>query len=169
MSMNKFAELMGGQEIAVTKRDGADEVVRVRAVPIAEFPELLKLLDDEVGQVQFYCQVRRPEVQSPKSKVQSPLSPKAEVEAIDAEWMSAPAGWAATLMPDSHELVISTAEALNADFFARWLQRRMRRLETVRPGLADKMFAALAGAPGSGLPSSSPKSAPTAGSAGPKP
>jgi hypothetical protein len=168
--MNKFAELMGGQEIAVTHRDGTSEPVRVRALPIAEFPELLKVLDDELGQVQLYCEIRRPNTEGrKKAEIRNPKA-ESEIEAIDAEWMAAPAGWAATLMPDSHELVISTAEALNKDFFWRWMRRRMDKLELVRPGLAEKMFAGVgAAALGLGLPSSSPKSAPTAGSPGPKP
>lgn len=167
MSMNKFAELMGGQEIAVNHRDGTNEPVRVRALPIAEFPELLKVIDDEIGQAQLDRQVQ---TKSEAWKTANARNPKAEVEAIDAEWMAAPAGWAASLTPESHETVISTAEALNADFFWRWMRRRMDKLEKIRPGLAEKMFAGVsAAAAGLGSPSSSPKSAPTAGSAGARP
>lgn len=44
-------------------------------------------------------------------------------------------GWAEGLTPGSHELLIVAAEKLNADFFWPWLQRRLRRMERVRPGV----------------------------------
>lgn len=36
-------------------------------------------------------------------------------------------GWADTLTPDSHELIVMEGEKLNRDFFSRWLQRKKER------------------------------------------
>jgi len=35
-----------------------------------------------------------------------------------------PVGWVENLTPESHELVITEGDSLNADFFGRWLARR---------------------------------------------
>lgn len=53
------ATLYGGSEVTVTKLDGTTEVVKVRQLLIRDFPDFLKLLDDEPGQVDFYCSKTR--------------------------------------------------------------------------------------------------------------
>jgi hypothetical protein len=75
-----------------------------------------------------------------------------------------PAGWSKELMPASHDAVMEEAERINGDFFSRWAQRRMRKLEALRPGMVEKMFANLQAAvrPGS-LPGSPPTSPPAPG------
>jgi hypothetical protein len=162
---SKFTTLMGGKEITVTRRDGSAESVWVRQLPIEDYPKLLLLLDDELGQVELYCLVAVGGLRS-AGEAQAGGSRPAEQE---QNWAAVPAGWAKTLRPESHELVINTAEGLNRDFFSRWMRRRMGRLELVRPGLADQVFAGLAGGAGAvpaGSPNLSPRSPQSAGSAG---
>jgi len=54
-----------------------------------------------------------------------------------------PAGWSDTLAPESFEKILVEGEALNADFFGRWLRRRMERQERLLPGLLEKALAAV--------------------------
>lgn len=53
--------------------------------------------------------------------------------------------WVDSLTHESFEAVISTGEALNKDFFGRWLQRRLERQERMFPGVTQKMIDAVAG------------------------
>lgn len=50
-------------------------------------------------------------------------------------------GWSETLTLLSLEDVIETGEKLNADFFARWLRRRLARQEMLVPGLTQSAIA----------------------------
>lgn len=68
-----------------------------------------------------------------------------------------PEGWSDTLTVESFEKIINEGERLNADFFSRWVQRRLTRQEKVMPGITEKL-ARNAGLP---LPTGSP-SAPSA-------
>lgn len=52
-------------------------------------------------------------------------------------------GWAETLAPASQELVLAEGDRINADFFARWHQRKMLRQEQLNPGLTEKMVTRL--------------------------
>jgi hypothetical protein len=68
-----------------------------------------------------------------------------------------PEGWSDGLTVESFENVVTEGERLNADFFSRWVQRRLTRQEKVMPGITEKL-AKSAGLP---LPTGSP-SAPSA-------
>ena len=68
-----------------------------------------------------------------------------------------PEGWSDGLTVESFEKVVTEGERLNADFFSRWVQRRLTRQEKVMPGITEKL-AKNAGLP---LPTGSP-SAPSA-------
>ena len=50
-----------------------------------------------------------------------------------------PEGWSDTLDPESFEKVVTEGERLNADFFSRWVQRRLTRQERVMPGITEKL------------------------------
>ena len=63
-----------------------------------------------------------------------------------------PDGWSDRLTVESFEQVILKGEALNADFFSRWVQRRLTRQEKVMPGITAQL-ARNAGLP---LPTGSP-------------
>jgi hypothetical protein len=43
-------------------------------------------------------------------------------------------GWAETLTRESHEHLLSVGERLNADFFSRWVSRRLQSQERLIPG-----------------------------------
>lgn len=68
-----------------------------------------------------------------------------------------PEGWSDSLTVESFEKIVTEGERLNADFFSRWVQRRLTRQEKVMPGITEKI-ARNAGLP---LPIGSP-SAPSA-------
>jgi len=55
--------------------------------------------------------------------------------------------WAEGLTPASYEAVIENADKLNADFFSRWVARRLGRMERIKPGITERLMAS-AGAPG---------------------
>jgi hypothetical protein len=65
-----------------------------------------------------------------------------------------PAGWSDSLTPESFEALVSEGERINADFFGRWLQRRLKRQERLIPGITERLAQTV------GLPSpiGSPKS-----------
>ncbi len=58
-----------------------------------------------------------------------------------------PEGWSDTLTVESFEKVVTEGEKLNADFFSRWVQRRLTRQEKVMPGITAQL------ARNAGLPS----------------
>ncbi len=147
--------LLGGTEIAVQKTDGSNETVKVLQLPIKLFPRLRACMQDEGLQVELYCGKEK--------------------------------GWSDSLTPESHEKVITTGEAINRDFFLRWVERLKTReaylpkadpteiamlIEAVgraNPALLDQVMRGDARRPGEviprpgGLPSGSPRSAPSAG------
>ncbi len=49
------------------------------------------------------------------------------------------AGWAKSLSKASQEKVILKGEEVNGAFFGRWLERRMRRIEQLQPGVMQKV------------------------------
>lgn len=63
-----------------------------------------------------------------------------------------PEGWSDNLAAESFEKVVLEGERLNADFFSRWVQRRLTRQEKVMPGIT----AQLARNAGLALPTGSP-------------
>lgn len=156
-SAMSMATVMGGTEIAVQMKDRSSAVVWVRQLEIEDYPELLKRMDDERAQIELYCRIP-----APAGVSQTP------------EWEPVPPGWSKKLSVEGHDLVMTTAEEINRDFFARWLQRRFAKLEAVRPGLTEKLLDSLGAAgataaglagrsavPGrSGLPGNSPTSSP---------
>ena len=50
-----------------------------------------------------------------------------------------PEGWSDALTVESFEKVVTEGETLNADFFSRWVQRRLSRQEKVMPGITEKI------------------------------
>lgn len=50
-----------------------------------------------------------------------------------------PEGWSDTLAVESFEKIVTEGERLNADFFSRWVQRRLTRQEKVMPGITEKI------------------------------
>lgn len=50
-----------------------------------------------------------------------------------------PAGWADTITRDSAERIVVEGERINADFFARWLARRVARYQRAAPWLVDSL------------------------------
>jgi hypothetical protein len=68
-----------------------------------------------------------------------------------------PEKWSDTLTVESFEKLVTEGERLNADFFSRWVQRRLSRQEKVMPGITEKL------ARSAGLPS--PTGSPSAPSA----
>ena len=49
-----------------------------------------------------------------------------------------PKGWAAMLMPASHDAVITEAEKLNRDFFLRWVERQKARAAMIpKPDMGE--------------------------------
>jgi hypothetical protein len=135
---NTISTLLGAAELTVRLQDGSTEYVRVKQLPVKAYQELLKRQGDEVAQIELYCEHR--------------LTP-------EEPWTPATRDWAESLMPDGHQAIIVKAEELNADFFGAWVRRQMSRMERLNPGLAEKLFAGVAGgAPKTALPSSAPKS-----------
>lgn len=53
-------------------------------------------------------------------------------------------GWADTLHPDSHELLVAEINRINHHFFVRWLPRRLETEEQFRSGATDQFMAAAA-------------------------
>ena len=58
-----------------------------------------------------------------------------------------PKGWSDSLAPESFETIVTEGERINADFFSRWAQRRIQRVERLLPGSTAKLVSNL------GLPS----------------
>lgn len=52
-----------------------------------------------------------------------------------------PAAWVDALPPAEFERLLAEGERLNADFFGRWLARRLDRQEKLMPGLTDRLLA----------------------------
>lgn len=50
-----------------------------------------------------------------------------------------PEGWSDSLTVESFEKIVTEGERLNADFFSRWVQRRLTRQEKVMPGITEKI------------------------------
>ncbi len=50
-----------------------------------------------------------------------------------------PEGWSDGLTVESFEKVVTEGERINADFFSRWVQRRLTRQERVMPGITEKI------------------------------
>lgn len=47
---------LGGEEITVLHQDGQEETVKVRLFKLAEFPEYLRLLENEEALAEFACE-----------------------------------------------------------------------------------------------------------------
>jgi hypothetical protein len=50
-----------------------------------------------------------------------------------------PDGWSDSITPESFEKVVFEGERLNADFFSRWVHRRLTRQEKVMPGITERL------------------------------
>lgn len=149
--VSSFETLMGYAQGRVARVDGTTEEIRIRQLPVDEYLKLMELLADEQGQIELYC-LR----QQPLSPALSPSDGAREKQPREQEWEVVPKGWARGLTVESHMAVIEQAEALNGDFFDRWLRRLKKKVEIVRPGLFEDLAKAVG--LGSNLPSSSPKS-----------
>lgn len=84
------------------------------------------LLDGSTEQVQ----VRQLPIREYPAYLAAQLDEAAMVEMICAK----PAGWADTLTHESIESIVTEGDRMNADFFGRWLQRRIARQERLLPG-----------------------------------
>ena len=51
-----------------------------------------------------------------------------------------PAAWVDVLPTDEFERLLAEGERINADFFRRWLDRRMQRQEKLMPGLTERLL-----------------------------
>jgi len=51
-----------------------------------------------------------------------------------------PLEWVEKLTPQAHETIISEGERINADFFWRWVERKMTRQEKLMPGIRGKLL-----------------------------
>jgi hypothetical protein len=119
--------LLGGSNALVGFLSGEEETVRVRQLPIRDYPDYLAAQMDEPRMAELLC--------------------------------GKPTGWGDSLEFASLEGIISEGDRLNADFFGRWLRRRLERQERLLPG-------SLAGVSVTPSPTASPTppSAPAAGS-----
>ncbi len=131
---NSFETLLGGAEMEVEFVGGEKAKVWVRQLAIEEYPRLLMLLEDEVGQVELYCRV----------------ATGGDKGGEKGGWEAVPEGWGRGLTPASHDAVMTKAEELNRDFFYRWLRRRLEKVELIRPGLVERMVEGLAVGAGPG-------------------
>jgi hypothetical protein len=50
-----------------------------------------------------------------------------------------PKGWNEELTTESFERIVVEGERINADFFGRWLQRRLDRQEKLMPGMREQL------------------------------
>lgn len=69
-----------------------------------------------------------------------------------------PEEWVDTLKPQAYETLVAKVEALNGDFFKRWVERQWARNEILAPGSTQKILGEA-----STSPTLSPKSASRAG------
>ena len=53
--INPMSTLNGGENFTVTKRDGTTETVFVKQVPVSQFPQYLKALDEETQMIAIAC------------------------------------------------------------------------------------------------------------------
>lgn len=53
---SKTEILQGGADVGVTYKNEASETVKVRILEIAEYPGLLKIIDNEPASLECYCQ-----------------------------------------------------------------------------------------------------------------
>lgn len=123
--------LLGGTRADVTLLDGSVETITVRQLPVRDLPRLLQ------------------------------ASAQADESAMAELYCAKPAGWADTLTRESHERIIAEGERLNADFFARWLQRKTRREETLFPGQQEALLKLAAQLAISQTPTPSPEPSPS--------
>jgi hypothetical protein len=121
--------LLGGVEVPVVLLDGAVETVRVRQLPIRDYPAFLAAQMDEPAMADLLC--------------------------------GKPAGWGERLGFDSLEMVVREGDRLNADFFGRWLRRRLERQERLLPGSTAAMGGSATPSP---TPSPTSRSGPASGS-----
>lgn len=47
-------------------------------------------------------------------------------------------GWSETLSPEAFEQIVVEGERINADFFCRWVKRRLARQEKLLPGITER-------------------------------
>ena len=113
MMENKFNTLMGGKELVIWRlAEGAE---REETVRVRQLP------------IKLYPRM---------------------LECVDDEaalvelYCDQPKGWAETLSLDSFEAIVAEADKLNADFFSRWVARRLGRMERVKPGITERMLGA---------------------------
>lgn len=52
---NKMATMLGGVEVTLNRKDGLTEVLKVRQIPVEEYPGYLKAQEDECAMVDILC------------------------------------------------------------------------------------------------------------------
>src|SRR3954463_9053153 len=55
MNNTNLSTLLGGVDYSATKLDGSTETVRIRQLPIKQFPTYLTVLEDEPKMVELLC------------------------------------------------------------------------------------------------------------------
>ena len=100
--MEPLSTALGYEEITLSSG-----TVKIRQLPIRLLPALLKLMTagDEPAMVELYCD--KPTVLDPAGRRIS--------------------GWSDELTPAEFTAIIEKGEAINADFFGRWQQRKKKR------------------------------------------
>ncbi len=56
MSTNEHTILQGGAPVQIQLSDGSSEPVKVRLLKVAEFPDYLRLVDNEEALAEFLCE-----------------------------------------------------------------------------------------------------------------
>lgn len=144
---NGFAVILGGVEIQVTYRNGSQERVKVRQLPIRQLREWSELTGDEASLAELYCdklnreaiaQLRklRGEELALMQLIQRAGDPQ-EVEKTSEQLAVVRAGiekierenrWDDDLVPESHDEIIRIGEQLNRPRFDRWIKDRQQSI-----------------------------------------
>jgi hypothetical protein len=110
----KTETMLGGVDILVTTQcqvigeAPVMETVKVKQLPVKQYPAYLAALDDETAMAALLT-----------GKTQD---------------------WVENLDAPSHELLVSTGDRINRDFFGRWAERQRNRRELLVPGLSARML-----------------------------
>jgi len=107
---NPIETLLGGADFEVELLDGTKQTVRVRQLPISDYPKLMAAIDDESKQLELYC--RQPEgwADSLKPEIIAPLIAKAEElnDAFFYPWVQRRLGRQERIMPGLVDRALGT-------------------------------------------------------------
>lgn len=142
-----LAPILGAIEITVTKRNGAQEKVKVRQLPIRLLGEWSRVIEEESALVELYCdQIDRDrdsklrklgaEVVALYQQIQKGLSGE-ELEKVsndlamtraEIDKITGAPRWDDELTPESHDEIVRIGYELNRPRFDRWLQNRQNAI-----------------------------------------